>query len=1082
MAKGKSTWKYNKLLTARRNYFVVGGPMGGNPSPIMGAIALNNPGFATEVPGLAGVYVPPTTPTAPETRAVQQEVNLGKTTTPTTKKATSGDAKKDTNTDWGMGGIAGGVGFLANGITNMANNINAGDVKAKKEQLLTATNNAQMRGQSANDSFDALANDMATTAMLKKVDKYDLGAKKAGAIAVEGLTEGLKGSMAGFSAGSAIEGMAGGSGGAQGPALSQGGDGQLAALMGAYGGRLGKAKFSYGGPMYPMNEDEIQANKYMGGGPIGAIVGGVLGTGMSLVGNLIRNHKAKKAAKEVNEQIKYTNAFNERSMVNRAENLGADQLATLEANYAAYGGPLGLFAPVTGAIEYDFMNDLIEAKRLAAQGYDDTTSSLPNSFAGGGDINIKPSKKGTFTAAATKHGMGVQEFARKVLANKEDYSPAMVKKANFARNASKWHHAFGGELNTHGADFTNGLLAIGNGGSHEENPFEGVPMGVDPEGTPNLVEEGETIFNDYVFSKRLKVPKAIRKKYNLRGTKSLSFADASKQLAKESEERPNDPISQRGMQALMADLANAQEELKAKNERNSYANGGEVKKFDIGGNKQIATEGLTESEAWSRLMAPQIKQRLRDIAAIEDVTARKQAATNFMNTMNPLQTSYGNDVYGKTTWGGSTVKGGKAHQQAWQGAGLNTYAPEDYGYVFQDRGRSQDVNDTWVDNLIGNHTILRNAGMAGYNPADIDEIRALSQAVGLDYATNGTSNPLMWWSEAAQAPAPQTPGPGTPEPPVEPTTPAERKRASRYYYNTGTADDPNYVLVDSDNAPLWLRNNKYYYRNSSDVAEGDTDYTDYYYDPEEGYKQGKYADWLRYAPAVGFGIGALTDALGITNKPDYSNADALLEATRGAEAYRQVRWNPIGNYLAYKPFDRDYYLNKQNAEAGASRRAISQNAGLNRGAAMAGILAGDKNYLEGIGSLARQAEEYNLAQRERVEDFNRQTNITNSQGFLQADIANQKALMDSKEFALKGLMAGYDMRERARQASDAARSANISGLFQTLGDIGYEERNAKMRDWAILHGVFGPGTEDYGRVRKAAKGGKLKRRKRGLTI
>jgi len=56
-----------------------------------------------------------------------------------------------------------------------------------------------------------------------------------------------------------------------------------------------------------------------------------------------------------------------------------------------------------------------------------------------GGIYIKPSKRGTFTAAATKHGMGIQEFASRVLRNKEDYSPSLVKKANFARNASKWH-------------------------------------------------------------------------------------------------------------------------------------------------------------------------------------------------------------------------------------------------------------------------------------------------------------------------------------------------------------------------------------------------------------------------------------------------------------------------------------------------------------------------------------------------------------------------------------------------------------------------------------------------------------------
>jgi hypothetical protein len=68
------------------------------------------------------------------------------------------------------------------------------------------------------------------------------------------------------------------------------------------------------------------------------------------------------------------------------------------------------------------------------------------SYRKGGSIHINPEKKGTFTAAATKHGEGVQEFASQVLANKEDYSPAMVKKANFARNTSKWKHDGGGGI------------------------------------------------------------------------------------------------------------------------------------------------------------------------------------------------------------------------------------------------------------------------------------------------------------------------------------------------------------------------------------------------------------------------------------------------------------------------------------------------------------------------------------------------------------------------------------------------------------------------------------------------------------
>jgi hypothetical protein len=64
----------------------------------------------------------------------------------------------------------------------------------------------------------------------------------------------------------------------------------------------------------------------------------------------------------------------------------------------------------------------------------------------GGGIYIKPSKRGTFTAAAKKRGMGVQAFASKVLANKGNYSSAMVKKANFARNAAKWKKPDGGPI------------------------------------------------------------------------------------------------------------------------------------------------------------------------------------------------------------------------------------------------------------------------------------------------------------------------------------------------------------------------------------------------------------------------------------------------------------------------------------------------------------------------------------------------------------------------------------------------------------------------------------------------------------
>lgn len=54
-----------------------------------------------------------------------------------------------------------------------------------------------------------------------------------------------------------------------------------------------------------------------------------------------------------------------------------------------------------------------------------------------GGIHIDPSKKGTFKAQATRMGMSIQEAASHILNNKEKYSSAMVKKANFAKNFAK---------------------------------------------------------------------------------------------------------------------------------------------------------------------------------------------------------------------------------------------------------------------------------------------------------------------------------------------------------------------------------------------------------------------------------------------------------------------------------------------------------------------------------------------------------------------------------------------------------------------------------------------------------------------
>jgi hypothetical protein len=80
---------------------------------------------------------------------------------------------------------------------------------------------------------------------------------------------------------------------------------------------------------------------------------------------------------------------------------------------------------------------------ITVQNNNDMKKLIPNTkilptMKTGGSIKIDPAKRGTFKTQATKMGMGVQQAASKILSAKEGtYTPAMRKKANFAKNFAK---------------------------------------------------------------------------------------------------------------------------------------------------------------------------------------------------------------------------------------------------------------------------------------------------------------------------------------------------------------------------------------------------------------------------------------------------------------------------------------------------------------------------------------------------------------------------------------------------------------------------------------------------------------------
>ena len=616
------------------------------------------------------------------------------------------------------------------------------------------------------------------------------------------------------------------------------------------------------------------------------------------------------------------------------------------ASFAAFGGPLGIWEDYgSGAIGYELAKENLGIKALNTANKGRLTS-LPNSFespelntfAKGGKIHIKPSKRGTFTAAAKRHGKSVQSFASQVLANKENYSPAMVKKANFARNAAKWH-SFGGDLNTHGADFTNGQIIVGNGGTHEENPMEGVPMGMDAEGNPNLVEQGEVIFNDYVFSNRLFADGGLLESFNLpKSYDGHSFAAIAEKLGDESKERPNDPISKRGLLSSMSRLQQAQETVRQQTQEGQegvqYAHGGKMGTlFDGLGNK-----------------------------------SNNLKRANFF--LEPTEDNYSYNPF---------------IDMAYTDPDKNTYDIYKYG--------------------------------VGITP-------------------NGEF--------------------------VETPKYMARAAAKRAGYDVGSS------LDDYNKNPIKVPEKK-------KSALSNLDDTD-----------------LRYAPVIGAAIGL---GQNLFSRPDYTSADAILEAANQAGNYTPIGYTPIGNYLQYKPFDRNFYLNKLNAQAGATRRAIMNTTSPSRNAA---LLAVDYNAQGRLGDLARQAEEYNLAQRQAVETFNRGTNQANAEMGLKAAMANQEAALRARSSRLSGVAQAMAVRDAVDARRGASMSANLTNFFNSLGDIGREEysRNMIMSNPALYYSIDSKGNVTYKNgyetlseaekkeVRDAANKAKKKKKAKGgyLTI
>lgn len=659
------------------------------------------------------------------------------------------------------------------------------------------------------------------------------------------------------------------------------------------------------------------------------------------------SNKAAKKARKLRAEMRDANDYAIDTLELNADNISTDILDSLESNYAALGGFI-------------------------------------NKYSDGGSIHINPANRGKFNATKKRTGKTTEELTH-------SKNPLTRKRAIFSQNASHWKHAFGGHLNTNGSDFMTGLTYIDNGDTHENNPYEGVPMGADSEGTPNLVEQGEVVFNDYVYSNRLQVPKAVRKKYKLRD--NMTFADAVKYLTKSYEERPNDSISRDTSMEVLADLANVQEVERANESirinKNKSAYGGKINRFDDGGNKWMPTainpyKGVSNYYGYDKPFW------------MNDKGEYNKEYIDFINNV------YNVDMFKKhlkdqfNFYDNATEEQKKSPRYAAIQNFIDT-SPEWY--------ENRNTIDDWAisDNLFNTAKKLA-----------VDKNTGIMH-VGDMFAQykRGKANSLM---------------PNG----LFPNNLNDRIKTPDLIKNAGKEEPPLYL--------------------------------------------GRSNEALRYVPAIGLGAAVLSDALGITNNPEYENA-ARIEAASRAD-YKPVGFERLGNYLKYQPFDTDYLLNRMDADAAASRRAIANQSAGNTGAAIAGILASDYNTIGRLGEAKIAADKENFARRAQVEEFNRATNQYNSQGALQADIANQGAYANAIGRRLTGLTTAAQMRQGIKDAAEANRAANISEFLSALGDIGYENKSMNIIRRLAESGALGGLSAGHPLAEEIATPGSRRKNKR----
>lgn len=639
--------------------------------------------------------------------------------------------------------------------------------------------------------------------------------------------------------------------------------------------------------------------------------------------------------------------------------------------------------------------------------------------------------------------------------------------------------AYGGDLFAYGGNFSNGLTSFGSGGSHEENPYGGIPQGIGKNNKPNLVEEGETKWNDYIFSNRLKLDKdfAIENKLP-KNTIGKTYAKASESISKEASERPNDPISLNGLRANLDRLKESQESYKALEEYDNNMNE-TINEMGLGDGMYAKGGGIhIKKENRGKFTASAKRAGMGVQAFASKVLANKGKYSstlvkraNFAKNASKWHHALGGSLMIDNSYitpGGSTVVGKDNESSTYATGGAMVSRNVNNRFNVYPNGIS--VFD-WGGNLANTHIEApKNYHTQGANIYAIGSPSEGLNILGADaqsypgafqssFLTNpNLSKPFRVVPETNSQPVVNstsvesigsTVPTSSPKGSTKSTTPVPKKGSEYAYFGSVAPSTIDFkagnTWVDTFANQMGKIQDKSKVQANLDAAKGYVQ-TSYQKPTTQGEGQSKFGDLASnigmFAPAIANFAQALKDQ------------NATPETMHIARVHNNSADRQDDN-LPYNPIDREYLANKIRSQAGASRRAITDTSGGNRAAAQAGLVASDRNTMNAIGEAYFKTADVNRNRLIQSKEFanrarainsqsDRQTQMFNSQIGAQEDQINMANRAAARNAARQGFLnVGQSIGEISRYLGDRRKVGNMFGLYNEEGEYVGQSRKSK---------------------------------------